>query len=699
MKKEKSISWKTYLLYFSLLLFSLAIIYKLFDIQVLQAEKWKKRTNELTTAWRSVEGNRGNIFSEDGDLLATSVPIYEVRMDMTISSEEMFREKLKGLADSLAVLLGNRSSQGYEEYLRQGRANKSRYLLIAKKINYLEMQRLKTFPIFNRGRYRGGVIYQRKMIRKKPYSQLASRTIGYSREDMKVGLEAGFNSYLEGATGKRLETRLAGGVWRPVDEDSKFDPDDGKDIITSIDINLQDVAETALLNQLKKYNAHHGTVIVMEVKTGFVKAIANLKRNEGGFYYEGFNYAIGEATEPGSTFKLPVLMAALEDGLVSITDSVDTRDGKIQYYDQTMKDSKEGGYGKITVQRAFELSSNVAISQIITNAYGKDSQKLVNRLKMMGLGSPLNVEIPGEASPRIKNIADKDWSGVTLPWMSIGYEVLQTPLQTLAFYNAVANDGKMMKPQFVKEIRKNGEVDEIFEPIVINPKIASKSTIDKAKFLLEGVVSREGTAKNLHNHDLNIAGKTGTAQIALGGTGYKRERKYLASFAGYFPAEQPEYSCIVVIYEPSGGIYGNTVAGPIFREIADKIYATNFDLQDDEFPSENPKYKVPVSREGHFADAVQVFDYLNVPYRLEGNESVWIKTETRPDTVVVRELSMTSNLVPNVKGMGAMDAIYLLENAGMRVKIVGSGVVKKMSVQPGSRIAKGVEVTLNLERA
>lgn len=698
MEKEKSISWKVYLLYFSLLIFSLLIIYKLIDIQVIQAEKWEKRTKELTTTWRKVEGNRGNIFSENGDLLATSVPIYEVRMDMTISSEDLFRNEVKYLSDSLSDLLGDKSAQRYEDILRQGRANNSRYLLIAKNINYLQMQHLKSFPIFNKGRYRGGVIYQRKMIRKKPYRQLASRTIGYAREDQKVGLEAGFNNYLEGATGRRLETRLAGGVWRPVDEDSKFDPDDGKDIITSIDINLQDVAETALLNQLQKYQAHHGTVIVMEVKTGFIKAIANLKRNEGGVYYEGFNYAIGESTEPGSTFKLPVLMAALEDGLVSIEDSVDTFNGTTKYYDRTMRDSKDGGYGVITVQRAFELSSNVAISQIITKAYGSDSQKLVNRLKMMGLGSLLDVEIPGEAKPRIKNVEDKDWSGVTLPWMSIGYEVLQTPLQTLAFYNAVANDGRMMKPQFVKETRKNGETDEVFEPIVINPKIASKATIDKAKFLLEGVVARGGTAKNLHNHELNIAGKTGTAQIALDTKGYKQERKYLASFAGYFPAEAPEYSCIVVIYAPSGGIYGNTVAGPIFREIADKIYATNFDLQDDEFPTEQAKYRVPISREGHLADAVSVFEYLDVPYKIEGEGSVWIKTETHPDTVVVRDLRMVNNLVPNVKGMGAMDAIYLLENAGMKVRVVGNGIVKRMSVQPGSRIVKGGEITINLER-
>lgn len=622
-----------------------------------------------------------------------------MHIDLQVPSEDLFRSEYKNLADSLASLIGKRSSQGYQELLRQGRASGNRYLSIAKNINYLDMQRLKKFPILNKGRYRGGVIYQVNMIRKKPYQQLASRTIGYSREDLKVGLEAGFNEYLEGATGKRLETKLAGGIWRPVDENSEFDPEDGKDIITTIDINLQDVAETALKNQLIQYNAHHGTVIVMEVKTGYIKAIANLNRNKNGNYIEGFNYAIGEATEPGSTFKLPVLMAALEDGIVSIDDSVDTQNGTMKYYDRIMRDSKEGGYGTISVQRAFELSSNVGISKVITEAYQKDPQKLVNRLKMMGLGSMLDVEIPGEAKPRIKNVEDQDWTGVTMPWMSIGYEVLQTPMQTLTFYNAVANNGKMMKPQFVKEIRKNGLPFKKFAPIVLNNSIASSSTIKKAQFLLDGVVSRDGTAKNLDNHELKIAGKTGTAQIALGIGGYKKERKYLASFAGYFPVEEPEYSCIVVVYAPSGGIYGNIVAGPIFREIADKIYATNFNLQSDEFPTELATYKVPVSKEGYMQDAIEVFEYLSLPYELKSSDAIWIRTETQPEKIVVSELNMIENLIPNVKGMGAMDAIYLLENAGLKVKIEGSGVVKQMSIQPGERIIKGSEITLNLESA
>ena len=699
MKEKTNIVWKIYLLYFSLLIFAASIIYKLADIQVFSASKWEKRTAELTTAWRNVEGNRGNIFSEDGDLLATSVPVYEVRMDMKVSSEELFRNNFEALADSLARFFKRHPASYYEGRMKRGRSKGNRYLLIEKKVNYNQMIRLKSFPILNRGRYTGGVIFQRNMVRTKPYRMLASRTIGYVKEDMKVGLEAGFNEYLEGDQGRRLETRLAGGVWKPINENSKFDPEDGGDVITTIDINLQDVAETTLYNQLKAYHAHHGTVVVMEVKTGYIKAISNLTRLKSGEYSEQFNYAIGEATEPGSTFKLPVIMAALEDNLLSIYDSVDTFEGKVKYYDQIMKDSKEGGYGKVSVQRAFEVSSNVGISQIISKAYGKDPQKMINRIKMMGTGTILGIEIPGEAKSRIKNVADKDWSGVSLPWISIGYEVLQTPLQTLTFYNAVANNGKMMKPQFVKEVRKNGKTIKSFDPIVINESIASKSTIDKARFLLEGVVEREGTAQNLNNHELRIAGKTGTAQIAVGVGGYKQERKYLASFAGYFPAENPQYSCIVVIYAPSGGIYGNIVAGPIFREIADKIYATNFELQNENFPQQMAEFRVPVSRDGYLADSKKVFEYMEVPVKISDPEAIWIKTTTTPDTVLIDELIMTENLIPNVKGMGAMDAIYLIERAGMRAQIEGKGVVKQMSAQPGTPVVKGAMIVLTLGNA
>jgi len=696
LKEKSNIVWKIYLLYFSLLIFAASIIYKLADIQIFSAKKWEKRTAELTTAWRTVEGNRGNIFSEDDDLLATSVPIYEVRMDMKVPNEDLFRNNFKALADSLSVLFNRHPSTYYEARMKRGRSEGNRYLLLEKMVNYNQMIRLKSFPILNKGRFAGGVIFQRNMVRKKPYRMLASRTIGYVKEDMKVGLEAGFNKYLEGAQGKRLETRLAGGVWKPVNEDSKFDPEDGGDIITTIDINLQDVAETALYNQLKAYHAHHGTVVVMEVSTGYIKAISNLTRLKNGEYSEQFNYAIGEATEPGSTFKLPVLMAALEDKLISIDDSVETFDGKVKYYDQIMKDSKEGGFGKISVQRAFEVSSNVGISQIISGAYDRDPQKLINRIKMMGTGTTLGIEIPGEAKSRIKNVADKDWSGVSLPWISIGYEVLQTPLQILTFYNAVANDGKMMKPQFVKEVRKNGKTINSFEPIVINKRIASKSTIGKAKFLLEGVVEREGTAQNLNNHELRIAGKTGTAQIAVGIGGYKQERKYLASFVGYFPAENPQYSCIVVIYAPSGGIYGNIVAGPIFREIADKIYATNFELQGENFPEQMAEFRVPVSREGYFSDSKKVFEFMDVPVKISDPEALWVKTTTTKDTVLINELRVTENLIPNVKGMGAMDAIYLIESAGMRAQIEGVGVVKQMSAQPGTPIVKGAMIVLTL---
>lgn len=699
MENEGKIVWKIYLLYFSLLVFAILIVYKIIDIQVISANKWKDRTLELTTTWRTVEGNRGNIFSDNGDLLATSVPIYELRLDTKMPTEELFRNEIKALSDSLARVLRTHNAGYYETKLRRGRAEGNRYLLIARKLNYNQMVRLKGLPLIKEGRYRGGAIFHRKMIRKRPYRLLAARTIGYKQDEVKVGLEAGYDEYLEGAQGKRLETRIAGGIWKPVNEENEFDPEDGADVITTIDVNLQDVAESALYRQLEAYHAHHGTVVVMEVETGYIKAISNLTRLDNGVYSEQFNYAIGEATEPGSTFKLPIVMAALEDGVISLSDSIDTKKGRVRYFDRIMRDSKEGGYGFISVQRAFEVSSNVGISKVINEAYKEEPQKLIKRLKLMGAGTKVGVKIPGEAQPRIKNADDSDWSGVSLPWMSIGYEVLQTPLQTLAFYNAVANNGRMMKPQLVRAIQKNGKIIHSYKPEVMQSKIASQKTIKQARFLLEGVVEREGTAQNLNQHELRIAGKTGTAQIALGGEGYKQNRKYLASFAGYFPAEKPKYSCIVVVYAPSGGIYGNIVAGPIFREIADKLYATNFDLQHPSFDNALAEYNVPVSKEGFYQDSKRVFDELNIPYQAADPNAVWVQTTTTPDTIKIKPLNQIDNLVPNVLGMGAMDAVFLIEQSGMRAALQGRGVVKQMSVAPGTRILKGAEVKLTLDSA
>jgi len=455
------------------------------------------------------------------------------------------------------------------------------------------------------------------------------------------------------------------------------------------------------MKQLQENGAHHGCAILMEVRTGHIKAIANLTFDEKSqSYVERYNYAVGEATEPGSTFKLPALLAAMEEGLVRVTDSVQTGNGKRKYFDRIMHDSNDKGYGKISVQRAFELSSNVGISSVVYDGFRKDPQRFVDRLNTMGLGRPLGLEIKGEANPVLKNTRDKSWSGVTLPWMSIGYETMMTPLQILSFYNAVANDGVMIRPLFVSEVRDKGETVWTAEPVVLNPSIASKQNLALCRNMMEGVVLH-GTASNLKNTQYAIAGKTGTAQIASkerGGYGAKGDRSYLASFCGYFPAEAPEYSCIVVVTAPSNAIYyGNLVAGPVFKEIADKVFAKRFDLQRGEQVASKEEYgKIPVSKDGRQGDLNKVFSELGIPMHSADPDADWVRTETKEDRVDALAQSVNNAQVPNVKGMPLVDALYILENQGLVVRTSGKGVVKNQSLLPGSPIRKGMDISLEL---
>ena len=589
-------------------LVALAVIVRMFGIQWGEEPAWKEMADNYVTEYRSIEAVRGNILSDDGSLLATSLPLYEIRMDLKADglSDEVFSDGLDSLSIRLAEIFqeDGGSAADYRKSISEARRDGKRYHLVKKDVKYHQVQKAKTFPIFREGRYKGGVIFERRNERIYPFKQLAKRTIGYDLDNVgHVGLEGAFSPELSGIDGMRLERRLIGGQWMPIHDVNDIEPEDGRDIITSIDINIQDVAESALLRQLEKNDAHHGCVVLMEVETGFVKAIANLTSNGQGGFSERFNYAVGESTEPGSTFKLPALLAALEEGVVNLTDSVDTKKGKRKYFDRIMRDSNDKGYGKITVQRAFEVSSNVGISSVLYDAFRKDPQRFVDRIHSMGLASPLGVDIKGEGVPSIKSTSDKTWSGVSLPWMSIGYETMLTPLQILSFYNAVANDGVMVKPQFVSEHRRDGVTEWQATPVVLNHSIASRKNIEECKKMLRGVVEN-GTARNLNNDDFSIAGKTGTAQIASregGGYGAEGDRSYQASFVGYFPAENPQYSCIVVVSAPSNHIYyGNLVAGPVFKEIADKVFAKRFDLHKNE-PEiiDILSTRIPVSKNGH----------------------------------------------------------------------------------------------------
>jgi cell division protein FtsI (penicillin-binding protein 3) len=701
---KKDIAWRIYIVYFAVCLFGVAILGKALYIQLVEGAELKKKVQSLTLVDKNIEAVRGNIYATDGSLLATSIPIYEVRFDPNADaiSSELFNTSVDSLAYHLSALFGDRSMAAYRKRLVDARENGERYLLIKRNVKYTELKQLKNFPLFRRGKYKGGFIYIQHNKRERPFRVLAARTIGYEREGVTpVGLEGAYSKVLKGVDGQRLMQKIAGGVWMPVGDESEIEPEDGKDIYTTIDVNFQDVAENALLKQLQKHQADHGSVVLMEVKTGAIKAIANLKKTERGTYYEGYNYAIGESTEPGSTFKLPALIAAIEDGYVDMGDIIDCGDGSKRYYDRIMYDSNhdDGGWGKITVKRVLEVSSNIGMAEIITKAYAQDPQKFIDRLDQMYLRKSLGIEIAGEGKPFIKNTSDDSWSGISLAWMAHGYELQQTPLQILTFYNAVANGGQMVKPKFVEKITKGREVERIVETEVLNPRICSKETIEKVKKALEGVVEN-GTASNLRNADYKIAGKTGTAQIANKNYGYSYQSKvsHQASFVGYFPADNPQYSCIVVVNAPSKNVYyGNLVAGPIFKEVADKVYANSLkmheQLQEQPYTASSA---IPYSKHGYKIDAEKVFAQLQVPVESKANDADWIVTSTKDTSVTIAPRQIQENLVPNVLGMGLKDAVYLLENQGLRVRIVGRGMVKNQSIQAGARINKGQEIQIEL---
>ncbi len=659
------------------------------------AERYVYKTTEMPS-------NRGDILAHDGRLLASSVPYYTIYMDTRSSgmSAGTWSNGINGLSAGLAKYLGVRSADSWKSVITEARRRGDRYFLIQRKVDYETLKKLRELPIFREGQYRGGLMAQPENRRILPNSELAARTIGYlnlGAEGTEVGLEGSFDKELGGKNGIVVKQRLTGGDWITINDASSVDPRDGNDIVTTIDIDLQDVATSALMNQLARHDAHHGCAVVMEVETGDIRAIANLEQTSNGTYHETYNYAIGESTEPGSTFKLPAIMAALEDGVIDTGDIVDTGNGTVKYYNKVIRDTKEDGYGRLTVKEVFEKSSNVGTSKIIWQHYKDNPRDWVNRLYAMKLNEKLDIQIQGEGTPLIRYPGDKLWSGLSLPMMSHGYEVQMTPLQILTFYNGVANDGRMMKPRFVTAVMRNGKVVRRYEPDVIINSIASRSTIKKAKKMMEGVVEH-GTAINLKNANYRIAGKTGTAQIARGTTGYRSGSviSYQASFVGYFPAENPLYSCIVVVNAPSNGVYyGNIVAGSVFREISDKLYATNFFRDFKTGNAVSRKQAAPEAGNGYRSDINNVLRELDVKYRRTASND-WVKTRENGDTVRLVGMDIKKGLVPDVRGMSLRDALYLLENSGYKVKYSGKGKVLRQSPEHGARYFEGQIVSLEM---
>lgn len=677
-----------------------AVIVQMVRLQTIDRKKWNEFQEGKAIREEVIPAGRGNILSRNHKMLSSSVPRYTVRVDFQTPrfNDTLFIACVDSMAIQLNQHFGGLSVAEYKARLNSGFNNKSRaFRPIHRTIDYFDLQFMKSMSFFREKKKYTGFYYETWEDRKKPFNELASRTIGRINKDNSrglYGLEHAYENDLRGEDGVVVTQKING---RRVDRVIKPSVD-GNDIVTTIDVALQDVAETALLQQLSKNAAGHGSVVLMEVKTGDILAIANLKRGSDGVYRESYNYAIGELSEPGSTFKLASFIAALEEGAVDLDEEIETGRGVIRYYGHALKDSHDGGYGLISAKRVFEVSSNVGTSLVINNYFKSRPEDFIKRLYAMGLNQPTGIEIKGEPTPYITHPTSSTWSGISLPWMSIGYEVKMTPLQILTFYNAIANNGKMVKPRFVSEIMYNGQTVRENKVEVLKSSICSKTTLKKAHELLEGVVEN-GTAKNLKGSNLKIAGKTGTAQIAKGSSGYKGESgtEYSASFCGYFPAEDPQYSCIVVVKAPTRSVfYGNLVAGPVFRNIADKVYSMRPDLAKTDSVESNYEYKVPVTLDGNNHDLHSVLSYVDHEDNLGHSEATWVKTYNKKDSIQVKPLSVHNKRVPNVQGMGAKDAVYLLEKAGLKVIIKGSGRVVKQSFEPGAIIRNNKKIVIQL---
>ncbi len=571
--------WRLYLVSTVMLMFGLGIGYKLFHLQFIDGDKYRKIAEEKTLKSFVVNSSRGNIFSEDGSLLATSTTKYDVFFDSKTVPNHIFNSEIQSLSIELSKILGDDDVKWLNNF-REAKNNNNRYLPIIKNIDLDKVNEFKKLPIFKYGSIKGGLIIEKKIKREYPLGKVAERTIGYEKIDKDgdywgVGLEHAYGSFLRGKNGKMTKRKISNGQWKVLESNLNKDPIDGLDINTTLNTYMQDVVHDYLLEQTEKYEADHSTAVLMEVATGKIRAISNFGRTDQGKYYEKLNYAVGESIEPGSTFKLMTIIAALEDQVIDTLQMIDTENGVIDFYGFKVKDSRKGGYGQINAMDIFRLSSNTGIVKIISEAYKNQSEKFVDRLFNMGLNNSLDIEIKGEPRPKIPHPLDSDWNGLSLPWMSYGYGVSLTPLQILSFYNAVANDGIMVKPTFLESSNKLGALKKnTFKKQILNPSICSKETLSIVKKMLYDVVHhKNGTAKNIKSNNIKIAGKTGTAQV-----GYGTDKvDYISSFVGYFPAENPKYSCIVVINKPNKnkGYYGSDVAAPVFKRIAEKISSRN----------------------------------------------------------------------------------------------------------------------------
>ena len=661
---EKKIMFRYYISLIFIVFFAFVLIGKLLYIQIEEGEYYRKLSENNTIKNFILEPSRGNIYSDDNSLLATTTPRYEIRWDSKVPSDINFLSNKKDLSIGLSKILG-KTTQYYLNVLNKARQEGNRYLLISRNLSYSQYKEIKELPLFNLSSLKGGLIIESKEVRENPMGKICERTIGYEKKDpsghyIRVGLEGAFSHFLKGQSGQRLKQKIANGQWKPINDNNEREPTEGYDIYSTINVNIQDITHHALLRQLEKYRADHGCAVVMKTNTGEIKSIVNLSKTKNGKYYEKFNYAVAESQEPGSTFKLMSVIATLENDNAISRRLIDTKNGEISFYEKyKVRDSKKGGYGKLTPARAFEVSSNTGIVKMVYDNYKNNPKKFVDRLYNMGLNNVLGLSIKGEGKPMIPYPDDKNWSGISLPWMAFGYGIKLTPLQILSFYNGIANDGEIVKPRFIYKIKNSGSsFVKQYEKEILNPSICSDTTLIRVQKMMFNVIDKKwGTANKIKSSRLKMAGKTGTSQIDY----TLEETQYVSSFVGYFPYEKPEYSCIVVINRPDKkiGYYGGEVAAPVFKEIAEKLF------------SRTPRNLI-----------VNSYDYNHKP--LNNHKQIMLNIKTK------------KSVIPNLVGMPAMDAVVILEQMGLKFVLKGEGKVINQSIKSGSKVDYSQRIILYL---
>ena len=691
-----------------MVLVGLAIVVKAGVIMFAERQYWQDVADRFVKEEVPLIPNRGNIISSDGQLMASSLPEYKIYMDFKAGGEEkdsLLMLYIDSICDGLHQIFPDKSKAEFKSHILKGRKKGSRnYLLYPKRISYIQFKEAKRLPVFNMSKYRGGFHEQAFNRRKKPFGSLAMRTLGDMYSDVtlgaKNGLELQYDSVLKGKEGVSHRQKVMNKYLNITD----IPPVDGCDIITTIDVGMQDIAEKALVDQLKEINGNVGVAIIMEVKTGEVKAIVNMTKGNDGIFREVKNNAVSDMMEPGSTFKTASIMVALEDGYITPDQLVDTKNGVYMMHGRPMKDHNwtRGGYGVIDITKVLMVSSNIGVSRVIDENYQNQPEKFVEGLYKLGLATPLNLDIPGAAhKPNIRKPTKENWYKTALPWMSIGYETQVPPMNTLAFYNAIANNGVMVKPKFVKSIVKDGQVIEEIPTEVLNPAIASPKTIEQIQTILEKVVS-EGLGKPAGSKQFHVSGKTGTAQVSKGSGGYKNgTMQYLVSFCGYFPSEAPKYSCIVAIQKSGLPASGGLMAGSVFSEIAERVYAKHL-AQDLKEAKDSTAILTPDVKHGNMASAQYILDAIDIETvtteRYDKNKPSWGNVTHNPNqNITLASNEVSDKKVPRVIGMGAKDAVYLLESLGLRVYLSGMGKVKSQSIPPGNTLQKGKTIQLKLQ--